>query len=185
MLHPLLALMGSAAVLLGAAMSSGDPSAAHSASVMPLKRTDWERFLQPQALPVTRLVDWLGKQPSVEPEVPAIHYYLRDLPPYAGGVDLFADGHGAIESASFYLALGPLYSDAHIAKGRATRTPYTLDEMEAWYGKPFERTTFKRTGGARLIYHFQGDAKRQLVFTALPGSRCLHSISAERDEDGV
>lgn len=148
-----------------------------------LQRSDWEQFLKPRAVPATALKGWLGYQPELEPETPAIHYLLRHLDPYKGGVDLFLDDHGAVESARFYLVFGPIFTDEHIAKARKLRTPYTLADVEKWYGKPAERTVSHRSGADVLVYYIDGDKKRELDFTALPGSHYLHSISADRDED--
>jgi hypothetical protein len=171
-----------AMVVMAAAAPAAKPNVTTASRSM--QRTDWERFVQAKPLTLPGLASWLGHPVKVEPEAPAIHVVLRDLAPYQGGVDVWLDEkkHDHVQSAIFYLAIGPLYTDEHIAEGARTRTPFTLGLIEEWYGEPHKRTTFKRTGGERLIYNFAGDAKRTLTFTALPGSRCLHSIAADREE---
>lgn len=168
--------------LAATAAPAAKPNVATAARSM--QRADWERFLQPKPMTMPGLASWLGHPAKLEPESPPIHIVLRDMAPYQGGVDLWLDEkkHDHVQSAIFYLALGPLYTDEHIEEGKRTRTAFTLGLIEEWYGEPAKRTTFKRTGGERLIYNFAGDPKRMLTFTALPGSRCLHSIAADRDE---
>ncbi|MDB5097864.1 MAG: hypothetical protein JWM80_2285 [Cyanobacteria bacterium RYN_339] len=144
-------------------------------------RTDWERFVQPTPYPAARLAEWLGHAVEPEPETPAIHFFVRDREPFKGGIDLWKDDKGNIESANFYFALGPIYSDEHVAAARKTSTPFTLEDVLAWYGEPAKRATAKRQEAERWTYNFQGDPKRQLTFTALAGSRCLHSVFADRE----
>ena len=164
-------------LLLLAAVTTAAPDRA-------IDRQDWDRFLAPQAFPESKLKDWLGYQPALEPETPAVHYFLPKLMPYKGGVDLFTDEKThEVTSARFYLVYGPIYSDEHIAAARKLHTPYTLADVEKWYGKPDERTVFRRTGAPMLVYHPRGDKKLELDFVALPGSTDLHAIYADRDAE--
>lgn len=155
---------------------------AAAAAAPALDHHDWEQFLQPRPLAEKRLVDWLGYQPKLEPETPAEHYLLRDRKPYPGGVDLFTDDHGNVVSARFYLAYGPIFTDEHIAAAKKLHTPYTLADVATWYGQPAEKTVSHRSGGTVWVYHFQGDAKRELDFMTLPDSQELHAVMVDRED---
>ena len=156
--------------------------AAALATPRTIDRHDWEQFLQPKPAAEALLGIWLGTPPKVEPETPALHYYLRDLAPYAGGVDLFLSGKDrTVESARFYLTFGPIYTDEHAALARKTHSTTSLADVLAWYGEPWKRTTSSRSGAARFIYQFEGDPKRELTFTAIPGSLELQAVNADRE----
>lgn len=151
------------------------------AAAVTVDRTDWEQFLQPAPFPAAKLSQWLGRAIEPEPETPAVHFLVTDRQPYAGGIDLWKDDQGNIESANFYFAIGPVYSDAHVAQARKTTSPFTLDDVLKWYGEPEKKATAKRQEAERWTYHFQGDPKRVLTFTALAGGRYLHSVFADRE----
>jgi hypothetical protein len=151
------------------------------AAAVTVDRADWEQFLQPQPFPAAKLSQWLGHAIEPEPETPAIHFLVTDRKPYEGGIDLWQDDKANIESANFYFAIGPIYTDDHVAQARKTRTPFTLDDVLTWYGQPADKKLRAREEAERWTYHFQGDPKRVLTFTALAGSRCLHSVFADRE----
>ncbi|MBO9540491.1 hypothetical protein J7643_07870 [bacterium] len=163
------------AVLLAlapAAMAAPDPD-----------KRDWERFLT-QEVPTERvLADWLGRAPELDTEGPeGRHFLIRDRAPYAGGVDVYATGKGDVQEVIYYLVEGPLYLESQVKRALTLKSPYTVDDVERWYGKPFERRVSSRSGATILTYHFAGDTKRELTFSSLPGSKYLHRIVVTRGE---
>lgn len=161
--------------LLAAAIAS--PAAA----APQLDRQDWERFLQPATPSEQVFFDWLGRVPELDTEgAEGRHYLVQGKSPYLGGIDCYASLSGEVQSVLWYLTAGPLYLDSQIRHAATLRTPWTLQDVERWYGQPAARSVSKRNGTKTWTYHFQGDRTRSLEFSSLPGSSYLYRVIVTR-----
>lgn len=144
-------------------------------------KRDWERFLTKELPTEQAVAEWLGHAPELDVEGPeGRHFLIRDRAPYAGGIDVYATSKGDLQEVIYYLVEGPLYLESQVRRARSLKSPYTVDDVERWYGKPEERRVSSRSGATILTYHFGGDQKRALSFSSLPGSTYLHRIVVTR-----
>lgn len=146
-----------------------------------LDRQDWERFLLP-ATPSERVFfDWLGQTPELDTEgAEGRHYLVHGKAPYQGGIDLYASRSGEVQSVLFYLTAGPLYLESQIQHAATLQTPWTLQDVQKWYGQPAEKLVSKRNRTTTWLYHYQGDQTRTLEFCSLPGSSYLYRVIVTR-----
>lgn len=148
-----------------------------------LNRNDWECLLGAATPSEQVALQVLGPDCTLDADGAEGRHYAISRAPYAGGVDLYMTPRGELQEALFYLVEGPLYLESQIQRAAAQKSPYTLADVERWYGTPFERKSSGRTGATTLTYHFQGDAARNLLFSSLPHSIFLHRIIVSRGTD--
>lgn len=149
-----------------------------------LDKQDWERFLKSATPSVQAVEEWAGHPLELDTAGPeGRHYLITHRAPYGGGVDVYAAPSGDVQEVIFYLKEGPLYLDSQIRRAATFKTPWTLADVERWYGAPAERSTSKRNATTTLTYHLDGDKVRSLLFTSCPHSNYLYRIVAERAGD--
>lgn len=148
-----------------------------------IDRNDWERFLADEPPTEQTVEAWLGHSPELDVEGPeGRHFLIHDRAPYAGGVDVYATAQGRVQEVIYYLVEGPLYLESQVQRAKKLKSPYTVEDVERWYGKPLEKRVSSRSGATILTYHFAGDKKRELSFSSLPGSPYLHRVVVTRGE---
>jgi hypothetical protein len=149
-----------------------------------IARTDWERFVQPETPTVETVEAWLGHPLDLDSDGPeGRHYFVGDRPPYKGGVDVYAAPTGELQEVIFYLDASPLYLASQIERAAKLKTPWTLDDVRSWYGKPDEVTTSRRNGTTTWTYWRGARKVPSLMFTSLPHSPYLFRVVAERASD--
>lgn len=158
-------------------------SLAHHATtpLPPAVRAVWEAFLAPTPVQASQVMRHMPHGRLSAEEIGGGEELLevRQAGRFPGGIDLYTEPGGAIQEGLFYLApIGPLYLRAQYEAASRVRSPYTLAQAIATYGKPDVREV-KPHGITELAWH-RGRGV-DLVVTSLPDSNQIHRVIVERE----